>query len=531
MNHKLLIVILLLASFLRFYKLASFPVSLSWDEAAIGYDAFSIAKTGHDQYGKKFPILFQSFNDYKLPGYIYVDSIFVKAFDLSEFWVRFPSALFGTFAVFLIYLLFSKILNQKIALSTSFLMAISPWHLQFSRAAFESNAALTIVLLGLTLIFYGFKNKISALAAIPALSISLYFYYSPRIFVPLILIIIALVYKKEITKNLKYFLAGTFIAGLILIPIALMTLSSQGLKRIQEVSIFSDRSIIEPYVLAKASSRNPLASIFLNRRIPLGFATLHGYFSHFSPGFLFFGDDPNPRHRSAFHGNLYILEMPFLLLGLWTLLKQKEKSKFFILSWLLIAPIPAGLAREFPHGLRALLMLPAVLTLSGIGLTVALKLRFAKFAVPLAFAIFVMNYLFTYYIVYPKMAGSAWAYGYKQAISQTSALESSYDRIIFTGSYWKPYIFYLFYNKINPDTFAKNRSETEIGKYRFGVAAWDSGRNFDLEEIEQLKSGRTLLVLSPQELASLKSKEKFQEIKTIYSFPKENEIFKISKWQ
>lgn len=62
MNKKLLIVILLLAIVLRFYKLASFPVSLYWDEAAIGYDAFSIAKTGHDQYGKKFPLLFQSFN-------------------------------------------------------------------------------------------------------------------------------------------------------------------------------------------------------------------------------------------------------------------------------------------------------------------------------------------------------------------------------------------------------------------------------------------------------------------------------------
>lgn len=531
MNNKLLIVILLLASFLRFYKLASFPVSLSWDEAAIGYDAFSIAKTGHDQYGKKFPILFQSFNDYKLPGYIYVDSIFVKAFDLSEFWVRFPSAIFGTFAVFLIYLLFSKILDRKIALSTSFLMAISPWHLQFSRAAFESNAALTIVLLGLTLIFYGFKNKISALLSIPALSLSLYFYYSPRIFAPLILIIIALVYKDKIAKNLKYFLAGTFTAGLILIPIALMTLSAQGLKRVQEVSIFTDRSIIEPYVLAKASSQNPLAGIFLNRRIPLAFETLHDYFSHFSPGFLFFGDDPNPRHRSVFHGNLYTFEMPLLALGLWALLKRKEKSKLFILSWLLIAPIPAGLAREFPHGLRALLMLPAVLTLSGIGLTVALKLRFAKFMIPLALAIFVINYLFTYYIVYPKTSGSAWAYGYKQAFSQTSVLDSSYDRIIFTGSYWKPYIFYLFYNKIDPDTFAKNRSETKIGKYRFGVAAWDGGKNLDLDAIEGLKSAKTLLVVSPQELVNLNSNEKFTILKTIYDYSGKAEVFKIGKWQ
>ncbi len=228
--NKITVFILILAAILRFYKLGSYPVSLSWDEAAIGYDAFSIAKTGHDQYGKKFPILFQSFNDYKLPGYIYVDSLFVKAFGLSEFWVRLPSALFGIFAVLLIYLLNRKIFDEKIALASAFLLAISPWHLQFSRAAFEANSALTIVLLGLTLIFSGFKNKISALVAIPILSLSLYFYYSPRIFIPLILVVIVLVYKKEIAQNLKYFLTGAFIAGLILIPIMVKTLSPQGLK-------------------------------------------------------------------------------------------------------------------------------------------------------------------------------------------------------------------------------------------------------------------------------------------------------------
>ncbi len=297
------------------------------------------------------------------------------------------------------------------------------------------------------------------------------------------------------------------------------------------MSIFSDPSIIQPYVEAKASSQNPLAGIFLNRRIPLAFETLHGYFSHFSLGFLFFGDDPNPRHKSAFHGNLYILEMPLLALGLWTLLKQKDKSKFFVLSWLLIAPIPAGLAKEFPLGLRALLMLPAILTLSGIGLTVALKLKFAKFGVPIAFAIFIINYLFTYYIIYPKMADSTWAYGYKQAFSQTSKLDGAYDKVIFTGNYWKPYIFYLFYNKIDPDIFAGNRSETQLGKYTFGVAPWDGGKNFDLQSIEKLKSGRTLLVVTPQELEELKPSGKFTGITTIYDYSSKNEIFKIGEFQ
>ena len=78
LSGKTIIVILILAAFIRFYKLESFPVSIYWDEAAIGYNAYSIAMTGRDEYGMKLPLLFKSFSDYKLPGYIYLDSVFIK---------------------------------------------------------------------------------------------------------------------------------------------------------------------------------------------------------------------------------------------------------------------------------------------------------------------------------------------------------------------------------------------------------------------------------------------------------------------
>ncbi|MDO8487451.1 MAG: glycosyltransferase family 39 protein [Candidatus Curtissbacteria bacterium] len=532
MTKKYLLVIIILAAFLRFYKLASFPVSLYWDEAAIGYNAFSIAKTGHDEYGRKFPLLFQSFNDYKLPGYIYTDSIFIKVFDLSEFWVRFPSALFGTFAVLLIYLLNRKIFNENIALASAFLLAISPWHLQFSRAAFEANAALTLVVLGIVLIFYGFRNKIAAMLSLPILFLSFYFYHSPRIFVPAILLTIAFLYRKEIAKNAKAYIVGLVVGAILIIPILVQIVSPQGMKRVGEVSLFSDRSIIEPYVLIRESVNIPSSAIFLNRRIPLAFEILHSYFSHFSPGFLFFGDDPNPRQKSALHGNLYLVEIPLLLAGLWMLLKQKDnKSKLFIVAWLLVAPIPAGLAREFPHSLRALLMLPALVTLSAIGFTSAFRIKFAKLIIPIVFSLSIINYLFTYYVVSPQTSSASWAYGYEQAFVKVAALEGDYDRVIFTGNYWKPYIFYLFYNKVDPGIFAKSRSETELGKYRFGVAAWDGGKNFDNTRVEELKSGKTLVVLSPQEFSTLMSGEKLKSLQTIYDFAGTNEIFKIGQWQ
>ncbi len=49
----LLILILLVAAILRLYKLGVVPGSMNADEAAIGYNAYSILKTGKDEYGKK----------------------------------------------------------------------------------------------------------------------------------------------------------------------------------------------------------------------------------------------------------------------------------------------------------------------------------------------------------------------------------------------------------------------------------------------------------------------------------------------
>ena len=103
--YSLLFLIVLFAAFLRFYHISSVPVSPYWDETAIAYNAYSIATTGKDEYGKSFPLLFQSFDDYKTPGNIYLTAIAVSLFGLNEFSARFTSALAGTMTVFLAFFL------------------------------------------------------------------------------------------------------------------------------------------------------------------------------------------------------------------------------------------------------------------------------------------------------------------------------------------------------------------------------------------------------------------------------------------
>ena len=145
MKKSLLIAfVILLAFVLRFYHLNLTPSSLYWDEVSLGYNAYSILKTGRDEHGKFLPFTnFTAFGDYKPPGYIYAAVPAIAVLGFNEFSVRFPSAFFGVLTVAITYLLTKRIFRrEKIALFAGFFLAISPWHIQFSRGAFEANVGL-----------------------------------------------------------------------------------------------------------------------------------------------------------------------------------------------------------------------------------------------------------------------------------------------------------------------------------------------------------------------------------------------------
>src|SRR6266851_3228581 len=93
-KHKLLLgLIVLIALLLRLVNLGGNPPSLSWDEAAWGYNAYSLGIDGRDEFGRFLPLDYlESFGDFKPPVYAYLDVIPVKIFGLTEFATRFPSA-------------------------------------------------------------------------------------------------------------------------------------------------------------------------------------------------------------------------------------------------------------------------------------------------------------------------------------------------------------------------------------------------------------------------------------------------------
>ncbi|MDO8269625.1 MAG: glycosyltransferase family 39 protein, partial [Candidatus Levybacteria bacterium] len=138
-NRKLLLILIVLTGFfLRLNLLDSVPPHPSLDEVSIGYNAYSILKTGMDEFGNSHPILLRAYDDYRPAHYTYLVVPFIKLFGLNVFAVRMPSALLSIATIISVYFLIKSLFRkfkrvELLALATTGMLAISPWHIYISR--------------------------------------------------------------------------------------------------------------------------------------------------------------------------------------------------------------------------------------------------------------------------------------------------------------------------------------------------------------------------------------------------------------
>jgi 4-amino-4-deoxy-L-arabinose transferase-like glycosyltransferase len=479
MRYKIFFLIILAgAAFLRIYKLDQNPPALYWDEASLGYNAYALFTSGVDEHGEAFPLTrFIAFGDYKPPGYVYAIIPAYIFFGVSEFAVRFPSAVAGILMILGTYFLVVKTTHNKLtALVAAGLLSVSPWSLQLSRVAFEAHLAALFNLTGIVFFVYGLRKSwllpISAIFFV----LSFYTFNANRIVMPLILILLALIYHKELTQHKKAVIISVLIASLLMWPNIAYLQTRESRLRFDEVSIFTSLDIVKKANERIAQSGNTWwARLIHNRRVYFAREFLSHYIDHFKGEFLFIKGDRNPRLSIQDVGELYLFELPFLLLGSFILLKQKSKFTALVFGWLLIAPIPAAMARETPHMLRIASALPTYQIISAVGFTSFLGwLKSQRMIIKSSLVLFLFitisgslaYYLHNYYVHYPYEWFGQWQYGYKEMVTQVRALEDHYDKIYVTQQLGRPYIYFLFYNLTDPREFVEKR-EAERDWYGF----------------------------------------------------------------
>jgi 4-amino-4-deoxy-L-arabinose transferase-like glycosyltransferase len=428
----LLVLIILLGLALRLYHLDSRPVGFTWDEAALGYNAYSLLKTGRDEFGTVLPVVFKSFGDYKPGLYIYLTVPMVKIFGLNEFATRFPSAILGTLLILVVYLLTKN-------LYAPFLLAINPWGIHFSRGSWEANVALFLTTLGVLL----FLKKRYLTSSI-FFGLTLWTYQGAKMFTPLLVIALFLIYK----PNIKKLILPAVLGLVMLIPLVLNFGSQSG--RLKVFSVFSYSGDLVRGITQR-------------------------YLNHLSPKYLFIsGDWSNIRHSIPYYGYFHLPEIITILLGIYVLVKLNNQTSKLLFSWLILAILPSALSRDIVSGVRSLPMLIPLVIISGIGLSKLWSSKFLLLCYSVTLSLFVILFIDLYFIHSPFFTARDMLYPYKEALQIIKPFIKDYNRVIFTDKLGQPYIYTLFYYKVDPSSYQTRDnfvadSQGDVGK----VEKWD----------------------------------------------------------
>jgi len=378
MSKRFVYGILTLALFFRVVALSSYPFGFTPDEASFGYDAYSLIKTGKDQWGQSFPLVLKSFGDFKSPLLAYLSMPFVWIFGLTKSATRLPNALIGTAAVYATYLFVKKMFEQKkisfgnlrIEDIVLLLMAISPWHIMMSRGAFEANLTTLFMPLGMYFFLKGFSDIKSMNISAILFGLNLFTYHSAKLVTPLVLLLAIFLFRDKLSFK-KYFVSFGIFLVFVLLTVYTFTLGAGA--RVADVSIFSGALVDAARVRIPLieGGMNPIwARLLHNKYETIVVRFLNNYFDYFSFKFLFAsGPAEGTYGMIPGRGVLFFAELPLLLGAIFYYWKKKfTRMELLVLFWLLIAPVPAALTvgRGYAAN-RATTMLPVLYIFLGLG--------------------------------------------------------------------------------------------------------------------------------------------------------------------
>ena len=346
-SSLLLLLLLLPASLVivaHFYDVPKNPVGFFVDEASIAYNAHTIAQTGRDEYGYRFPLYFRAFGEYKSPVYIYILSAVFWLTGPSIFGARLVSATAGLLAAVLFGVLAAQLARRRaVGLMVFLIAALTPWLFEVSRLVFE--VALLPPILGLFLLLLQHAAKRTQWSAPSAvglgvlLGLMVYTYSVGRLLAVLLALGLAFFFNGQRWRKV---LLTWIVFGLTLLPLAVFTLRHPG-------------ALGERYKFVTFVKPG-------DTRSQIGIRFVQNYIENFSPRRWLLYGDPEPRHHLPGMGSLLVGAVAFSALGLIVVLWRYRRDAWwrFIIYGLVVSPIPAALTLDYFHTLR-LIALPCFL--------------------------------------------------------------------------------------------------------------------------------------------------------------------------
>lgn len=493
----ILLSIILLSIFLSFYRLSQTPPSVDWDEASSAYNAYSLLKTGRDEYGQKFPILFRAYDGYVPPVLIYLDEVSVFFFGLNSFSARFPNASLGVIGVFGIYLLVFKLSGKKkIAYLSALFYAICPWHLIYSRVGTFASLPITFIIFACFFLLIGLEKKRFLFLSQVMFILAILSYFSAYIFVPIFVCLLSILYRKK----MKIWEIGFLVLPIVALFMLTFFVIPGGQNRFKGVSSVSDPDLIKMNI-QESTGEGMVGKIIHNRRLAFAQKIFEGYFASTRLDFLFGKADAANRMvvNGQTFGLLYWWDLLFIVSGLYFLWNKKIKGRQIIFFWLLIAPLAASATLPQPVSTRVAIIAPALIIASAYGFWFFYKNHNTKILIGVSCLLILNFYIFShqYFIHFSSEKSTEWFYGYQPLFTYLNTNEFQKRKVVFVFGqpdfFDQSHIFTAFYNRIDPKFYQSQKrtpgpfgttGEFSMGRYLFipNGCRKECGQNIKIEE-------------------------------------------------
>lgn len=472
----LLFALLLIGTFLRFWRLGSLPVIMHRDEAAIGYNAFALAETGRDERGQPWPVNFKSFGDYKLPGMVYTVMATIKFFGLTATAVRLPTATASVLSLLAMYWLSREMgWSKRTSLIAMGFLTLSFFHIAQARNAYEPMVGLLFSLSGFASWLAGPRNWRWYLISLLLYLVGSLFYNLPFLLMPILYVISWVIANPPISSRKLFTMATKIwpIVGLVTLVVVLSLLFQSSNLGKSNITIFKSDEIIK---ISENSIHATLVGGVPSRISRLingtGFIStvqfFKGYFEVFNPVYIFFTGDANLWHnlRSIGLGNHNpVLIIPFLM-GIYVLIKNGAKKQVKLLAMYLgLSPIISALTINSPVTNRLMDFNTAVVLVAAVGTSeIIVKYwrsnqifnRLLIISIVTLYCGFFFLFGLRYYFSYNQLMPREWNPGLNEMISLVRENQSKYDWIYITPDLDLGYIHLAFHLPFDPADFQQS---------------------------------------------------------------------------
>jgi hypothetical protein len=549
------LIAIVVAACIRLPYFGQLPFGLNRDEAALGYNAYSLLKAGHDEYGRSWPVSITSFGDQKLPGYVYTLIPFIASLGLRPEVVRLPSLLAGLVVIGGVGVLCLQLTNKRqyqlkhrLTLSwlAMLLIAISPWGNHMSRVTYEAHLAMALLVSGMCTYFEALQSTSKLrqrkflIATASLWSATLLTYHSYQLFLPLLVGLFFLIDRKRIIKldqaGVRVGLAiGVLTLGILFFG-GVWSANQQKNKGITPFGISDLRAQAAGFRYYLPGNNALYEKVLVNSLTEAVVRFGQNLVQVPAGSFLFVNGTGHGDHNPGNITNLHLFIAPFILIGLLWLWEHRQGVEAQRLAaWLSVALIPSALTISPQHTIRFSPAFPLLELCAALGIWALWRRlhrpwqRWSMMMLGIGvISLAVMRLVIQYFYAIPQSFPSQEK---NHLLAKTLMTYQNRGLPVITQSPSNsPYIWYLFESKFDPQRVsaiqhygADEEGFThvkQIDNLFFETINWD-----DL--FERAKSSPLILVFKPQEIPDDKRSDQHMQLLEVITDRKSQTLYEV----